>query len=212
MELLDFDVGGDYPNPSGMEGFLYGERDIYRPGENIRLAGIVRNHDLSTPKNVPVLVKVMMPNGNELQTFRKNLNDQGGFETKVMLSQSVPTGTYTANLYTADEQLLNTQYLSVEEFVPDRIKVNLSTNKDEFEINDSIQVNIEAVNLFGPPAANRNYEVQVNLNRKYFSPEENGDYIYNIKRDIEFPSILREGKTNANGKAGETFSFGKRIP
>ena len=200
-----FDVGGAYPNLSGMEGFLYGERDIYRPGETIQLAGLVRMADMSTPENVPVKLKIMMPNGNELKTMRKKLNDQGGFEASVVLNPSVPTGSYSAKLYTADDQLLNTQYLQVEEFMPDRIKVQLTSNKEMYKIGDSIQLNIEATNLFGPPAALRNYELQFSLEEKYFAPKKNSGYIYNLKRDVNIRDILRQGRTDAAGLASEVF-------
>ena len=39
-----FDVGGKTPNASGLDAFIYPERDIYRPGEKINYSVIVRDY------------------------------------------------------------------------------------------------------------------------------------------------------------------------
>ena len=40
-----FDVGGKRINESNMDGFLYPARDLYRPGETMYIAGIIRLDD-----------------------------------------------------------------------------------------------------------------------------------------------------------------------
>ena len=58
-----YDVGGRRADETGMMAFLYGDRDIYRPGETIHLNTIVRTEKWENVSKVPVRVTVLMPNG-----------------------------------------------------------------------------------------------------------------------------------------------------
>ena len=58
----------------------------------------------------------------------------------------------------------------VEEFVPDRIKVSTKLDKSFLKPGESTSLDILALNFFGPPAANRNYECEIQVKQKYFSP------------------------------------------
>ena len=44
-----FEVGGKRNNPSGLDAFVYAERDIYRPGEKINFSVILRDAQWKTP-------------------------------------------------------------------------------------------------------------------------------------------------------------------
>src|SRR5690606_31043135 len=49
-----FDVGGKRMNDSGIDAYIYPERDIYRPGEKINFAAILRDRNWQSPGNLPV--------------------------------------------------------------------------------------------------------------------------------------------------------------
>ena len=72
-----YDVGGYKDNPAGVMAYIYGDRDMYRPGETVYLNTIVRNEKWMPVANVPVKLKMTMPNGHEFKTLRKSLNSQG---------------------------------------------------------------------------------------------------------------------------------------
>ena len=202
-----FDVGGRYENPSGFEAFIYGERELYRPGETMNISAVVRDFRWGTPGQIPVILKVLTPNGKTLKTLRKVLDDEGAFEASVPTLPSAMTGSYTAQLYTTNDVLIGAKTIKLEEFVPDRIKVDVSLNKEDLKPADELEVSIEATNFFGPPAANRNYEVELSTTRKYFYPKENRDYSYGLSNvNNYFERTLRENKTNEEGKAVETFT------
>jgi uncharacterized protein YfaS (alpha-2-macroglobulin family) len=56
--------------PSGYQAFLYGDRDIYRPGETVYLNAVVRNAKWETAGEFPVKVKVVSPNGKEFALLK----------------------------------------------------------------------------------------------------------------------------------------------
>lgn len=203
-----FDIGGKRENLSGFDVFLYGDRDIYRPGETVYLSGIVRNNKWKSPGNVPVIVKVRTPNGQELKTIKKTLNNEGAFETSLQLSSAARTGNYSVQVNTTNNVFLTSKNIKVEEFIPDRIKLEVTLSKDKININELVEINAKATNFFGPPAANRNYEFSISSKRKYFNSKKYNDYRFSIVgTQTYFRTIFNEGKTNENGEAAYLFQL-----
>ncbi len=199
-----FEVGGKSYNASGMDAFIYAERDIYRPGEKINANVLLRNGEWRSPGEIPVKFKFVMPNGKELKSFRKMLNEQGSAEISVDLPQSAITGSYQLELYSGNDVLLSTKTFSVEEFVPDRIKVTAQLGKPSLVSGDSTSLKINAVNFFGPPAANRNYECEIQFKQTYFSPAKYDKYTFGLaNQQTFFDKVMREGKTDGDGNATE---------
>lgn len=203
-----FDVGGKYQNPSGFEAFVYGDRDLYRPGETVNISTIIRDSEWNTPGNIPLILKFITPNGKVYKTIKKVLNEYGSFETQIELSSSAQTGSYVANVFTSNNVLIGSKVIKVEEFMPDRIKVKVDLDKKEYKPGDKIHIDIEAVNFFGPPAANRNYEVELSIKQANFYPKKNAGYNYYIRgTHSAFQDILRQAKTDDEGKAIEEFDI-----
>src|SRR5688572_18843650 len=124
-----FEVGGKRNNPSGFDAFVYAERDIYRPGERVNFSVIVRDRKWKAPGEVPLKLKFLLPNGKELKTFRKSLNEEGSVEGSIDIAISAITGSYTLEIYTSNDVLLASKNFSIEEFVPDRIRVTSKLDK-----------------------------------------------------------------------------------
>ncbi|MES1225963.1 MAG: MG2 domain-containing protein, partial [Bacteroidota bacterium] len=90
-----FEIGGKRNNSSGLDAFIYAERDIYRPGEKVNYAVVLRDRQWKSPGDIPVKMKFLLPNGKELKSFRKNLNEEGAAEGNIDISVSAITGSYT---------------------------------------------------------------------------------------------------------------------
>ncbi len=201
-ETSRFDVGGKRDTPNGMEAYLYFERELYRPGEKVNCNLIVRTPRMMPVAGEPVKLTVVTPASQQLIMLRKNLTVQGAADFSFDIPASSLTGFYTLNAYTGNDVLIGWGTISVEEFMPDRINVKMAEMKPFYTLNDSIKVSAEALNLFGPPAADRNYELEVSFNRKNFYSKEFSDYNFGIKQkqQAEFPKQLLQGKTDSEGK------------
>lgn len=206
VETSRFETEGKYNHQTGLDVFIYGQRNIYRPGETLFFNTIVRKEKWQNPGSIPLKIKLIMPNGKELISQKANTDDQGSFETKIPLANNIVTGIYNFEVYTGNGVLLKSSSISIEEFMPDRIKLNLEA-KENINIKTPYEINLEATNLFGPPASDRNYEVDFQLSKKYFSPKKFRNYQFNISVDPKFSNQLRTGKTDANGKAKEIFNI-----
>ena len=201
-----FDVGGRRAVESGLMAFMYGDRDIYRPGETIHLNTIVRNERWQIQPSLPVKLKFLMPNGKEFKSIRSTLNKQGGFESTIILPIAAVTGTYIAEIFTSNDILIESKNISVEEFLPDRIDVKLNLSKLELNTGDTMKVSLNALNMFGPPAADRKYEIRYNLFRKPFKLKNYSEYFFDVtteKKTPFKPESIIEGKTDDKGN-GET--------
>ncbi|MBU0765058.1 MAG: alpha-2-macroglobulin family protein, partial [Bacteroidetes bacterium] len=164
----------------------------------------------NTPDRIPVKIKFLTPNGQEYKTIRKTLNGYGSFETEISLPASAMTGTYTAQLLTANDVYLAAKYIRIEEFVPDRIRVKVEPDKEELHPGEDMNLSINAMNLFGPPAAGRNYEVEQSVMRKSFYPKNNRGYNYYIEgASTYFRQDRRSGITDEQGNAVEIFNVPK---
>jgi uncharacterized protein YfaS (alpha-2-macroglobulin family) len=203
-----FEVGGRHSNPSGLDAFVYPERDIYRPGEKVNFALIVRDHNWKSPGELPVNLKFLLPNGKEMKTFRRTLNSQGAVSGDVDIPVSAITGSYSLEVYSSNDVLLTTQPFRIEEFVPDRIKVTAKLDKPFLEAGDIAKLDIHAVNFFGPPAANRNYECEIQVRQRDFSPKNYRNYNFSLSAQnaTSFDKVEREGKTDEQGNADEQYT------
>ncbi len=205
-----FDVGGKRLNESNMDAFLYAERNLYRPGEKMHISGIIRSYDWQVVSRIPVKLKLLSPSGKEFKSVKKTLNEQGAFEVEFDIPRAAVTGSYTAELYSSNDVLLASQYISVEDFMPDRIRVNSTLNKKEYYPGDELPVAIMADNLYGTPAGNRNWEAEMNLNKFYFSSKQYPDYNFYITGGNSYlPTKTTEGTTDESGKAKAAFSIPK---
>jgi alpha-2-macroglobulin len=202
-----FDVGGRIPNQTGLVAMIHPERNLYRPGEAIHLGAIVRNEQWQPQAEMPVKIKLVMPNGKEFATMRKVLNEQGSCEVTFAPPQSTMTGTYIAQVYTGNDVLLNAYNISVEDFMPDRLKVSLKTDKTEYKPGEKVIASIQADNLYGTPAANKNYQCELRLTKGTFSSDKYSDYDFAINNELRIDDVLKEAKTNDKGAATQTFDL-----
>ncbi|HSC39161.1 MAG TPA: MG2 domain-containing protein, partial [Chitinophagaceae bacterium] len=202
-----FEVSGKRSNTTGLDAFIYPERDIYRPGEKVNFSVVVRDKQWKSPGEIPIKLKFLLPNGKELKNFRKNLNEQGSMEGSVDIAESAITGSYSLEVYNGNDVLLNSRNFMIEEFVPDRIKVTARLDKTVLLPGDGAKLSINALNFFGPPASNRNYECEIQVKQKAFNPKKYNQYNFSIANEsISFDKAVKEGKTDENGNATEDFS------
>ena len=202
-----FDVGGKTINATGLDAFVYAERDIYRPGEKVNFSVLLRDRKWKCPGSIPIKIKFLLPNGKELKTFRKSLNEQGSTEGSIDISAAAITGSYLMEVYSSNDVLLASKNFMIEEFVPDRIKVTAKLDKPFLRPLDVATLSINAVNFFGPAAANRNYETETQISQKQFAPKNFPDYDFSLDNQKSFfDKEVKEGKTDEEGNASETYT------
>jgi uncharacterized protein YfaS (alpha-2-macroglobulin family) len=209
VETSRFDVGGKNTTDVSYDAYLYGDREIYRPGDTIYVNGVVRKADRTVERDMPVSIKLRLPNGNTLDVHRGTLNAQGAFETSFVLPASAVTGSYSLTLRQGDDDSWRTtlanKEIGVEEFVPDRIKVEAKMDKEAIANTGKAVLRLQANNMYGPPAALRNYEVELTLRPKNYSHPDFADYDFSLNNEAKYENVSRTGRTDGQGQVVEAF-------
>ncbi|HET9502229.1 MAG TPA: MG2 domain-containing protein [Hymenobacter sp.] len=217
VETSRFEVGGLTSNAAHYQAFMYGDRDLYRPGDTIYTNTVVRHDDWRTPPTgLPVKVRLLLPTGKEYVSLGERLNATGAVASRFILPASIMTGLYTLEVLTGNDVLLTSRQVSVEEFIPDRLKVTVSAAPTTVRPTETVNAKITALNLFGPPAAGRKFEVEFSLKAKSFTSKDYPGYNFDIQAgsgrsalaDLaeQFPHEQREGETDAAGRGAAPYT------
>ncbi|WP_460675741.1 alpha-2-macroglobulin family protein [Hymenobacter coalescens] len=218
VETSRYDVGGLQSNAARFQAFLYGDRDLYRPGDTVRTNTVVRTDDWRLPGAVPMKIRLLLPTGKEYASYRRTLSKQdGSFEAQFVLPPAIMTGLYTLEVLTGNDVLLTSQKISVEEFIPDRLKVSVTAAPKVVRPGQTVQATVLAQNLFGPPATDRKVEVEFSLKQKPFAPKDYAGYAFSLESGTErrgsygeegsesslnerFEKAVRETRTDEQGR------------
>jgi alpha-2-macroglobulin len=213
VETSRYDVAGKRDAAYSWDAMIYGDRNIYRPGEKVVLSAVVRNltHDL--PDRMPVRLTVINPQGTTVSEQQTTLNDHGSFEAFYQTQPSSLTGEYRAELYTGNNLFLTSYRFSVEDFVPDRLKVSLTASTDVARPGDKIRYAVQALNFFGPPAAGRHWEFEGSFDVLPYRSKNFPDFrFYDDAATVtrENPEVF-DGTTDAEGMAKVEFEVPRNV-
>ncbi|MGA2297832.1 MAG: MG2 domain-containing protein, partial [FCB group bacterium] len=203
IETSRFDVGGMYEMSDNYLAFIYGDRNIYRPGETVYLSGIIRNESIKKVDDMPVIIKIITPTGKVLDEYKKNLNDESSFELSFKVPEYVQTGDYVAEVQTGTNVLIASYKFSVEDFVPDKIRLILKSAQNSVSPGENVKVNIDAEFLFGAKASDLKYEAHINLKHKQFMSKNYSDFEFNNSSvtNGRLPEYNTDGFLDKDGKA-----------
>lgn len=209
IEMGDFDVGGR-PPVEQYEAFTYTERGVYRPGDTVHIASIIRDKNREIPPKFPVIVMVKDPVQTNFEEFKGNTGESGADGFTLPIPNYARTGVYTIMVLVADSIEIGRTTFQVEEFMPARMEVDLKLDKKEYKTGEIVNADVKAMMLFGPPAAGRKVEASVTLNPIRFSSEGYSRFNFedNDKKLTEIKRSLGEKKLDSEGKI--TFQY--RLP
>ena len=200
IDTSGLDVGGAVPSALGYTAYVYGERDIYRPGETVEGVAIVRDSNLNTPSPMPIVLKQKDARGRDVKTIKETLNEAGLVSFSIPIPEFAPTGNNTIEVLVGDE-LIGQYLFQVEEFIPDRIKVKVETDEDNVPLGKELEYDVRSSYLFGPPASGLSVQTLVDLVENPFLPEGYDGYVFtNPDRKYDSKEIFRsEGYLDAEG-------------
>ena len=208
----DFNVGGPPYLEKGYEAFIYTSRGVYRPGEKVDFAAIVRGRQNTTPPSLPTYIEVIAPDGRIVHELSINTDRRGGCDTTITIAPHAQTGSYIVKMNVAGKEIGRTQF-HVEEFMPDRMKVTVNADKSAYVLGSEVSMNVAAVSLFGPPAADRKVTAAYTIEAVSFVPSEQWR-AFHFASTVAFENqriALQESKTDSDGKAQYKFKLPETI-
>ncbi len=184
IDTAGLDVAGAQPRGSGYTAYLYGERDLYRPGETLKGLAIVRSGDLTSPPAMPAVLRHRDPQGRVLGHQRLQLDGRGLAQLTLDLPTYSLTGGHSLELQVAEETIGSYRF-QVEEFIPDRIQVAIEPGAQRVGPGQELAFAVNSSYLFGPKAAGLAVESRVRLVGAPFSPKGFGGFSFG-DRDRSF--------------------------
>ena len=163
FDLSDRGVTGR-PAAGALDLFMYTERGIYRAGETVHVAGLLRDEAAKAQTGVPLTFVFQRPDGVEFRRFVAQDEGAGGYTVDLALNNNVMRGTWTVKAY-ADpkgDPLADKRFL-VEDFVPDRIEFDLKPASQEVQRGEPMVLDVDGRYLFGAPASDLALEGDVRV-------------------------------------------------
>ena len=187
--------------------FAYSGRNLYRPGESFDLSVLARDADGQPVPAQPIQAKLKRPDGKDQFTasWRPDQRFSGYFVKRMELPADAPTGFWTLELRAdpADKVPSTVFRFGVEEFLPERMKLDMSSKQSVLAPEKNFEIDILANYLYAAPAAGNRllgvaqFERNKNPLAKQFPGFEFGDVTENeakTRKELEEQSLDEQGK------------------
>jgi uncharacterized protein YfaS (alpha-2-macroglobulin family) len=215
LNFSRFDIeGADSVLPENLDAFVFTERGVYRPGDDVHIGIVVKQRNWNGKLGgLPIETEVVDARDHAVQTRKINLPDSGFAELTYQTADESPTGLYIFNVYLVKNSrrstLLGSTTANVKEFLPDRMKIEtrLSQNAPRGWIQPKeMRAAVMLANLYGTAATDRKVTARLELAPSAFSFPEFPNYVFfdplfdEEKERHEQTVELGESKTDDGGK------------
>ena len=158
LDLAEFTIAGPQAHP--LQFFVFGPRDLYRPGETVLLNALLRDADGNAVKPQPVSVEVRRPDEQVSRKFVWDADASGLYQYPLQLAAEAPTGRWQLLFDLGDGKPQLYEFL-VEDFLPERLALELKGNDAPIKPTDTAQISVNGRYLYGAPAAGNRLSGQV---------------------------------------------------
>lgn len=150
LDLAEFDIAGPKAHP--LQFFVFGPRDLYRPGETVLLNALLRDNDGHPVKPQPVSVEVRRPDDQLSRKFVWQPDDAGFYRYQLPLAGEAPTGRWQL-LFDLGDGKPQVYEFQVEDFLPERLALDLKGQDTPIAPADTLDVDVTGRYLYGAPAS-----------------------------------------------------------
>jgi len=157
LDLSEFAVAG---RPQAwFDVFAWSGRDLYRPGETVRVQALLRDFDgkpvaVGKAGKQPVFLRLKQPDGKVYRETRLQPGEQGFFTFEQAIPAEAPTGRWQVEFRTDPNsaEAVQGMTLRIEEFLPERMKLTLDSADAVIKPNQPLRLQAQADYLYGAPA------------------------------------------------------------
>ncbi len=208
LDLSEYDITGAVYKPVRL--FAWSGRNLYRPGEHFDLSVLARDADGRPVPAQPVQAILKRPDGKSQFTavWKPDARFGGYYTKRLELPADAPTGFWTLELRNdPGDKVPGTVFrFGVEEFLPERMKLDLSSKQATLAPGQEFTIDVQGNYLYGAPAAGNRllgvaqYERNKNPLAKVYPGFEFGDAAdddFRSRKELEELALDAEGETLA---------------
>jgi uncharacterized protein YfaS (alpha-2-macroglobulin family) len=163
VDLSEFAVAGR--TQAWFDVFAWSGRDLYRPGETVRISALMRDYDGKPIKAQPLFLSLKQPDGKVFIESQLTPREAGYFEWQQSVPSDAPTGRWQVEFRTAPGagDVVQGMNLRIEEFLPERMKLDLDSAQATIKPGEALKLKVDAAYLYGAPAAGNRFTARLGL-------------------------------------------------
>lgn len=165
LDLSEFAVSGR--EQAWFDVFAWSGRDLYRPGETVRVSALLRDHDgqpVATKGKAlqPLFLRYVQPDGKTFLETRLQPDAQGYVRHAQLIPVEAATGRWRIEFRTdpGSKEAVQGMTLRVEEFLPERLKLELDA-QPTLKPGEPLRLSVDGAYLYGAPAAGNRFTAKL---------------------------------------------------
>lgn len=212
LSTSHFETGG-VVSENGIRGFIYGERGVWRPGDEMYLTFVLQDLNKSLPENIPVVFTLTDPLGHETEKRNLSYSVNGFYPIKTKTQENSTTGLWNANIKIGGKEW--NKSLRVESVIPNKLAVDLKT-ENAYLTSKSNKFTLAGAWLHGAETPNYKADVTVSFTQGSTSFEGYSEYTFANPMGFVDSSkdTIFEGKLGSDSKVTFTkkLEAGNNLP
>lgn len=185
----------------GLKGFIFGERGVWRPGDQIFLSFMLNDNANKLPDNHPVKLELMDPYNKVVHREIKNWGLNSFYQFRVTTDLNAPTGNWLAKVSVGGASFTKT--LKIETIKPNRLKIKTEFDAEILNGSKPIAGDMVVKWLHGAVAKNLKADITAKFNTTTTTFDQFPGYIFDDPTrsfSVE-DQVVFDGKIDAAGKA-----------
>ncbi|WP_223789210.1 alpha-2-macroglobulin family protein [Marinicella meishanensis] len=209
LDLSEFKLSHRHYQPQEL--FLYAPRDLFRPGETVNINGLLRDADGQLVTASPVRVKISRPDSRVFKEFSWLGDDLSFYQTEFDLPNDAMTGQWSFQAKLANDQTFNYPF-AVEDFLPERLKLDLSVGNDSAHVPLAEQpvIHIQSDYLYGAPAAGNRYDATVSVKATTRLFDDHEDFHFGSNHDTQYETNFTTDAATLSDSGSAALALPKR--
>jgi uncharacterized protein YfaS (alpha-2-macroglobulin family) len=202
LSLSKFDIEG-VDQGSGIKGFLYAERGVWRPGDSVFLHFVLNDKGNPLPVGHPIKFELSDPDGKTIFTRTVTENTGHIYPLYFKTADNARMGSYTATVSVGNGRF--TKDILLEYIVPNRMKLESNVDGKLLTSKDSL-IQLKVMWLNGAIGKGLKTQATASLkpNWSYFDKYKEYQFIAPYNKDYAGNFELPEATTDNNGQSSFT--------
>ena len=200
LSVSNFDVAGETLQ-KGLKGYIYGERGVWRPGDDLYLSFILNDAANKLPESHPIKLRLSDPNGKVVYQKVQKSNELNHYVFNVKTDPDAPTGNWEAMVSVGGAKFYKS--VKIETIKPNRLRIKNSFKRAVLSSSYPNSSNLEVTWLHGAIARNLKVEMQAKFSQQTTTFKNYPKYTFDdLVRKFNTEEInIFSGKIDGNGRA-----------
>lgn len=205
LSVSNFDVSGETLQ-KGLKGYIYGERGVWRPGDDLYLSFILNDAANKLPKAHPIKLRLNDPSGKTVYQKVVKSNDWNHYSFVVPTHPDAPTGSWEAMVSLGGAKFYKN--IKIETIKPNRLRIKNTFNKAVLTSGSPSTANLEVTWLHGAIAKNLKADMTAKFSQQSTAFKNYPKYVFDdLVRQFGTEEInIFSGRIDESGRASATIN------